>query len=177
MVKQEQSSYAHRSCQNVLDSVIAELEENDWLSRVPQPPRTDLYYSTLRYLTNALQRSRLVNNPKTQAMFDYEVLSKQWYENFEDRLNGARDLLLSAAAHQVLYYDGLRFVDELNSVKNVLPQLKLRVQAALEKLDKTIGNKTQWDICQSQIAESGQSKLIEIHSNTTIIYKKVLKSI
>ena len=45
----------------------------------------------------------------------------------------------------------------------------------MEKLDKTIGNKTQWDICQSQIAESGQSKLIEIHSNTTIIYKKVFE--
>ena len=112
-----------------------------------------MYYGTLRYLTNALRRSRLVNVPKTQAVFDYESLSKQWLENYEDRLNSANDLLISAATYQVLYYDGLRFQDELQSIKTVLPSLRQRVVEVLKKLEATLGNKKQWDLCQSQIAE------------------------
>ena len=57
-------------CSNILDFVVAEEEEYDWLAKVPQPARTDMYYGTLRYLTNALRRSRLVKVQKTQAMFD-----------------------------------------------------------------------------------------------------------
>merc|ERR1711871_124917 len=103
IIESERAAATQRACQSVLDFVIAELEEKDWIAKVPQPPRKDLYYSTLRYVTNALNRSRLVNIPKTQAMSDYASLSKQWYENFEDRLDGANDLIMKAAAYQVLY--------------------------------------------------------------------------
>lgn len=169
----ERDEAEQRVCQCVIEFIIAEVEEKDWLSKVPQPPRTDMYYSTTRYLTNALMRSRLVNIPKTQAMFDYESLSRQWYENFEDRINGANDLIMSVAAHQVLYYDGLRFQDEMQSIKAVLPKLKKRVVDSIQKLEKALGNETQWNLCQKQIAESGVSEIIQIHNNFNFVYKKV----
>jgi hypothetical protein len=132
-----------------------------------------MYYGTLRYLTNALRRSRLVNVPKTQAVFDYESLSKQWLENYEDRLNSANDLLISAATYQVLYYDGLRFQDELQSIKTILPSLRHRVVEVMKKLEATLGNKKQWDLCQSQIAEKGESELIQIHNRTHVVIQKI----
>jgi hypothetical protein len=106
-------------------------------------------------------------------VFDYESLSKQWLENYEDRLNSANDLLISAATYQVLYYDGLRFQDELQSIKTILPSLRHRVVEVLKKLEATLGNKKQWDLCQSQIAEKGESELIQIHNRTHVVIQKI----
>ena len=153
-----------KKCETSLEYLICEVEELDWETRVPQCTPDKPYYSSLRFFVNCLMSSRIVNHPKTQAMFAYKSLGKQWLDNYMDRIDASPDVLTKAAACQVLYYDGLRFRDELKSVASVLPALRQLTIDALADLQVKLGSLENWRQYQDEICKTGKSITFANHA-------------
>ena len=183
-----ESAIRLKECKTSLEYVICEVEELDWVTRVPHCTPDKHYYSSLRYFAKCLMTSRIVNRPKSQTMFAYRFLGKQWLDNYMDRIDASPDVLTKAAACQVVYYDGLRFRDELQSVASVLPALRQRTIDALEELQVKLGSLENWRLYQDEICKTGKSTTFANHAprerfnvinkqvkNFSIVYKRPLK--
>ena len=170
-----------KQCESVLEYVVSEVEERYWEEHVPQSNPDALYAGSLRFLANVLNQSRIVNRPKTQAMYAYASLARQWHDNYLDRIRSAPELMSKVAASQVLYFDGLRF-SEYEFVAQVLPSLKAQLLTSLKELDEAIGSGAAWaqyqkDICASGISRLATNKDLEdLQENySALIYKKPME--